>query len=67
MDLFSFSDFFLIQNKSTCKLILFRITTGEIVWQSEKLESNSYCLKILEEERKILVGMTNGKGAILKY
>jgi hypothetical protein len=46
---------------------LWRASTGEIVWKSDKLETSSLSLKIVEKERKILVALRNGKGTVVKY
>jgi hypothetical protein len=43
------------------------MSDGQTIWESEKLEMGSYCLKVFEKEKKILVGMYNGKGAFIKY
>jgi tRNA (Thr-GGU) A37 N-methylase len=47
--------------------MLGRISDGQILWQSQKLETNSLILKVCEEMRKIIVGLQNGKAVVIKY
>jgi hypothetical protein len=67
LDTFESCDFVVTQNWNDYKLILWRASTGEIVWKSDKLETYSFSLKIVEKERKILVALKNGKGTVVKY
>jgi WD40 repeat protein len=56
LDSFPPSDFFISQNKKDQKLILWRLSTQEIVWKSDPLEYSSTFIKVIPEQRKILVG-----------
>jgi WD40 repeat protein len=67
LDSFPSSDFFISQNENDQKLILWRVSTQEIVWKSDPLEYKSFCIKVIPEQRKILVGLNNGKCTIVKY
>jgi WD40 repeat protein len=55
LDSFPSSDFFISQNSNDNKLILWRVSTQEIVWKSDALEHLSDCIKVISEQRKILV------------
>jgi WD40 repeat protein len=66
------SDFLISQNKNNNKLILWRISTQEIVWKSDPLEYESTCIKVIPEQRKILVGcynlfIFNAKCIVIKF
>jgi WD40 repeat protein len=67
LDFFPSSDFFISQNTNDKKLILWRVSTQEIVWKSDPLEYKSYCIKVIPEQRKILVGLDNKECTIVKY